>query len=329
MTSFRTIIRQLATAAAVATVATTTAVAQEYPTKPIKIVVGYAPGGTTDIIARIIATRLTATLGQTVMVENRPGAGGNIGADFVAKAAPDGYTLQMGTAGNMTVNPYIYKNMPFDTIKDFQPVSLVATLPNLMVVNPKVPAKTVQEFVAWAKSQPKNKVFFASSGNGNTPHMTAELFNLATGLSMVHVPYKGSGPALTDLIGGTGVQVMFDNMPSAIGHARSGALRAIAVTGPTRVQSEPDIPTVKESGYPDFEVVTWFGLFAPANTPKHIVDRLNREIAEAARTPEIKKRLIELGAEPATNSPSEFAALVKSDRERWAKVVKAGNIQSP
>lgn len=317
---------RLALGLAVATAVPLTAMAQDYPNRPIRIVVGYAPGGTTDIIARILAARLTDTMGQPVLVENRPGAGGNIGADLVAKAAPDGYTLQLGTAGNMTVNPWIYKNMAFDTVKDFQPVSLIATLPNLMVVNPKVPAKTVQEFVTWAKKQP-GKVFFASSGNGNTPHMTAELFNLATGLSMVHVPYKGSGPALTDLIGGTGVQVMFDNMPSAIGHVRNGGLRAIAVTSGKRVESEPNIPTVKESGYPDFEVVTWFGLFAPAGTPGPVVERLHREVVEAVRNPEIRKKLVELGAEPTTNSPSEFAELVKSDKERWGKVVKAANIQ--
>jgi tripartite-type tricarboxylate transporter receptor subunit TctC len=302
------------------------AVADDFPTRPIRIIVGYAPGGTTDIIARIIATRLTQTLGQTVIVENRPGAGGNIGADLVAKAPPDGYTLQLGTAGNMTVNPSLYKNMPFDTVRDFQPISLIASLPNLMVVNPKVPAKTVQEFVAWAKANP-GKVFFASSGIGNTPHMTGELFNLATGLSMVHVPYKGSGPALTDLIGGTGVQVMFDNMPSAIGHVRSGALRGIAVTSPERVKSEPSIPTIRESGYPDFQVVTWFGLFAPAGTPIAVVNRLNREIVEATRTPKINKQLADLGAEATSNSPSDFAALVKADRDRWAKVVKSANIQ--
>jgi tripartite-type tricarboxylate transporter receptor subunit TctC len=228
----------------------------------------------------------------------------------------------------MTVNPSIYSNMRFDTVRDFQPISLIAELPNLMVVNPKVPAKTVKEFVAWAKSQP-GKVFFASSGTGNTPHMTAELFNMAAGLSMVHVPYRGSGPALIDLIGGEGVQVMFDNMPSAIGHVRSGSLRALAVTSPERVPSEPDIPTVRESGYPDFQVVTWFGLFAPAGTPDSVVKRLNREVAEAIRTPEISKRLIELGARPVSNSPEEFRNLVKSEISRWAKVVKAANIQAP
>lgn len=326
MKTIKLITRRLVLACALGIAVSATAMAQEYPTKTIRIIVGYAPGGTTDIIARILAARLTETMGQSVIVENRAGAGGNIGADLVAKAAPDGYTLQLGTAGNMTINPSLYKNMPFDTVRDFQAVSLIAMLPNLMVVNPKVPAKTVQEFVAWAKSHP-GKVFFGSSGIGNTPHMTGELFNLATGLSMIHVPYKGSGPALTDLIGGTGVQVMFDNMPSAIGHVRSGSLRAIAVTSPERVKSEPNIPTVSESGFPDFEVVTWFGLFAPAGTPSAVVDRLNREVADAIRVPKIKKQLNDLGAEPVSNSPAEFSKLVKTDRDRWAKVVKATHIQ--
>lgn len=304
------------------------AAAQTYPNKPIKIIVGYAPGGTTDIIARLIATRLSATLGQSVIVENRPGAGGNLGADAVAKSAPDGYTLQLGTAGNMTINPSIYPNMPFDTVKDFQAISMIAALPNLMVVNPAVPAKTVQEFVAWAKAR-SGKVFFASSGTGNSPHMTAELFNLATGLSMVHVPYRGSGPALVDLIGGQGVQVMFDNMPSAIGFARNGSLRAIAVSGPTRSSAAPELPTVRESGYPDFEVMTWFGLFAPARTPSLVIDRLHKEVVAALRTPELQKQLTELGAQPVGNTPDEFSKVVEADVKRWATVVKAAHIQAP
>lgn len=326
MKSLKSITYRLAFAVGCAMAVPAASLAQVYPTKPVRIVVGYAPGGTTDIIARIIGARLTEKLGQPVIVDNRAGAGGNIGAEMVAKAAPDGLTLMLATAGTMAINPSIYKNMPVDTVRDFAPISLIATLPNLMVVNPKVPARTVPEFVAWAKSQP-GKVFFASSGNGNTPHMTAELFNQVAGLSMVHVPYKGSGSALTDLIGGSGVQVMFDNMPSAIGHARSGALRAIAVTSAKRVEAEPEIPTVSESGYPEFKVVTWFGLVAPAGTPPAIVDRLNREVADAIRSPEIRKRLTELGAEPTTNSPAEFLDLVRSERETWSKVVKSAKIQ--
>ncbi|MDE2606145.1 MAG: tripartite tricarboxylate transporter substrate binding protein [Burkholderiales bacterium] len=319
-------IGRLVAAAGLALLLPAAAQAQDYPSRPIRIVVGYAPGGTTDIIARIIGAQLSKTMHQAVVVDNRPGAGGNIGADLVAKSAPDGYTLMLGTAGTMAVNPWIYKTMPVDTVRDFAPVSLIASLPNLMVVNPQVPAKTVQEFVAWAKARP-GAVFFGSSGTGNTPHLTAELFNLATGLQMVHVPYKGSGPALSDLVGGKGIQVMFDNMPSAIGFARAGTLRALAVTGPKRVASDPDIPTVAESGYPGFNVVTWFGLFAPAGTPPAVVERLNREVAEAVRNPEIAKRLSDLGAEPGTNTPAEFATMVKDARETWGKAVKAAKIQ--
>jgi tripartite-type tricarboxylate transporter receptor subunit TctC len=326
MQSFKSIGSRFAIALGLAIALPAAALAQDYPGKPIRLVVGYSPGGTTDIIARIIGAQLSKTLHQAVVVENRPGAGGNIGADFVAKAAPDGYTLMLGTAGTMAVNPWIYKNMPFDTVHDFAPISLIASLPNLMVVNPKVPARNVQEFVAWAKQHP-GKVFFASSGIGNTPHLTAELFNQTTGLNMIHVPYKGSGPAMTDLVGGK-VQVMFDNMPSAIGHARSGELRALAVTSPKRVSSAPDIPTVAESGYPGFKVVTWFGLFAPAGTPSAVIERLNREVADAVRDPQVHKHLLDLGAEPTSNSPAEFSKLVKDEKETWGKVVKAAKIQA-
>jgi tripartite-type tricarboxylate transporter receptor subunit TctC len=326
MQSFKSIGSRFALALGLAIALPAAALAQDYPGKPIRLVVGYSPGGTTDIIARIIGAQLSKTLHQAVVVENRPGAGGNIGADFVAKAAPDGYTLMLGTAGTMAVNPWIYKNMPFDTVHDFAPISLIASLPNLMVVNPKVPARNVQEFVAWAKQHP-GKVFFASSGIGNTPHLTAELFNQTTGLNMIHVPYKGSGPAMTDLVGGK-VQVMFDNMPSAIGHARSGELRALAVTSPKRVSSAPDIPTVAESGYPGFKVVTWFGLFAPAGTPSAVIERLNREVADAVRDPQVHKHLLDLGAEPTSNSPAEFSKLVKDEKETWGKVVKAAKIQA-
>ena len=298
-----------------------------FPVRPIKIIVGYAPGGTTDILARIIAERFTVSMGQPVYVENIPGAGGNLGAVAVARAAPDGYTLQLGTVGNMTINPSVYKNMPIDTLKAFQPISNIATVPNIMVVNPSVPVKNVKEFVDWAKARP-GQVFFASSGNGNAPHMTGELFNLAAGLEMVHVPYKGSGPALIDLMAGQGVQVMFDNMPSAINFVRSGKLKALAVTGPNRVASEPNLPTIKESGYPDFVVETWFGLFAPAGTPRPIVDKLNAEILAALKNPEIQNRLKDLGAQPAWTSPEDYQKLLESDYKKWAEVAKKAKIEA-
>lgn len=298
-----------------------------YPTRPIKIIVGYAPGGATDIIARIIAERFTNAMGQPVFVENIPGAGGNLGAAAVARAAPDGYTLQLGTMGNMTINPSVYKNMPIDTLKAFQPISNIATVPNIMVVNPDIPVKNVKEFVDWAKARP-GKVFFASSGTGNAPHMTGELFSLAAGLDMVHVPYKGSGPALTDLMAGQGVQVMFDNMPAAINFVRSGKLKALAVTSPNRVPSEPNLPTIKESGYPEFVVETWFGLFAPTGTPRPIVDRLNAEISAALKNPDIQNRLKDLGAQPSWTSPEDYQRLLESDYKKWADVAKKAKIEA-
>jgi len=299
--------------------------APAFPHKPIHIVVGYAPGGTTDIIARLIAQPLAAELGQAVIVDNRPGAGGNIGAEYVARSSADGYTLELGTAGNMTVNPSIYKHLKFDTIWDFQPISLIATVPNLMVINRNVPAKTVREFVAWVKKQP-GKVFFASSGTGNTPHMTGELFNIASGLSMEHVPYKGSGPALSAVVGGQGPVVTFDNMPSAIGLVHSHQLRALAVTSTKRQKSDPEIPTIGEAGYPKAEVTTWFGLFAPAHTPDAIVKKLNSAIVKIVATPKVSQQLAKLGANPETDTPEQFAKLVKTDKVRWAKVVEVAHI---
>ena len=297
----------------------------DYPKRPLKIIVGYAPGGTTDIIARLIAPGMSEMLGQPVVVENRPGAGGNLGASVVAAAPADGYTLMMGTAGNMTVNPWIY-DLKFDTVKDFAPISLVAAVPNMMVVHPAVPARTVQEFIAWARTQP-GKVFFASSGTGNTPHMTGELFNLKTGLKLVHVPYKGSGPALTDLMAGQGVHVFFDNMPSAIGYVRSGMLRALATTGPRRSPVLPELPTLQESGLKDFDVQGWFGVFAPAKTPAAIVARLHQAVLAAIARPATRKSLDDLGAIVVGNDPAAFARIVEAETKVWGDVVKSADIK--
>ncbi|GGG41775.1 hypothetical protein GCM10010964_31620 [Caldovatus sediminis] len=297
-----------------------------WPTRPIRIVVGYPPGGTTDILARLLAERLHPALGQPVVVENRSGAAGNIGAEAVAKSPPDGHTLQMGTAGNMTINPSVYANMPIDTVRDFQAISMVAQVPNVMVVHPSVPARTVREFIDWAKARP-GQVFFGSSGTGNSPHLSGELFAQRAGLQLVHVPYRGSGPALAALVAAQGVQVMWDNLPSAIGHIRDGRLRALAVTGPQRAVALPDLPTMREAGLPDYEVVAWFGLFAPAGTPRPIVDRLHRETVAALRTAEMRERIIQLGAEPVGNTPEEFAAIVVRDIEKWRPVVRAAGVR--
>ncbi|MDQ2780810.1 MAG: tripartite tricarboxylate transporter substrate binding protein [Pseudomonadota bacterium] len=297
-----------------------------YPNHTVKINVGYAPGGTTDIMARLIAPGMAESLGQTVIVENRPGAGGNLASDLTANAAPDGYTLMMGTAGSMTVNPWIYNTMKSDTVKDFTPISMVSAVSNVMVVPAALPVRTVAEFVAWAKARP-GKVFFASSGIGNTPHLTGEMFNLRTGLKLIHVPYKGSGPALADLVGGQGVQVMFDNLPSAIGHVRSGALRALAVTGPERSQSLPDVPTMEQAGYKDFVVQGWFGMFAPARTPAPIIAKVHTAILAALAKPDVRKRFEDLGATLVGNDPGAFAKTVETERANWGEIVKAAGIK--
>ena len=256
------------------------ACAQTYPTKPIQMIVPFPPGGTTDIFARLIGQKLSEALGQQVVIDNRGGAGGNIGANAVAKADPDGHTLVMGTVGTHAINPSLYVKMPHDVLRDFEPVAFVAGVPNVMVVNPTaVKAKTVQEFIQEAKAAP-GKFSFASSGNGTSIHLSGELFKQMTGVNIVHVPYRGSGPAVNDLVAGQ-VHLMFDNLPSSIQQIRAGNLRALAVTSAQRSPALPDVPTVAESGLPGFEASSWFAIFAPAKTPKPIVDKLNAEVLKA------------------------------------------------
>ena len=302
------------------------AVAQDYPTKPVRIIVPYPPGGTTDILARLISAKLSESLKQQFIVENKPGAGGNLGTEAVARAAPDGHTLVMGTAGNMTVNPATNASMPVDVVKDLAPIIMVAQVSNVLAVHPSVPAKTVPEFIAWVKSKPK-QVFYASSGAANTPHMSGELFNIAAGLDMTAVHYKGSGPALQDLLAGQGVLVMFDNMPSVIGHIQSGALRGIAVTAAKRSATMPDLPTVDEAGLKGYAVVSWFGLLAPAKTPAAIIDKLNKEVVTAMSGPAMAKQLLEMGAEPVLNNPIEFSARMAAEIEMWRGVAAKANIK--
>jgi tripartite-type tricarboxylate transporter receptor subunit TctC len=292
-----------------------------YPSRPVRLIVPFAPGGTTDIFARLVGEKLSQSFGQQFIIENRGGAGGNIGTDAVAKADPDGYTLVMGTVGTHAINPSLYAKMPYDALSDFAPVAFVAGVPNLMVVSPKkVKATNVQEFIAEAKAA-AGKMTMASSGNGTSIHLSGELFKQMTGIEMPHVPYRGSGPAVNDLIGGQ-VDVMFDNLPSSIEQVRSGNLRALAVTSSKRSPAIPDKPTLAEAGLPGFEASSWFALFAPKGTPPEITSKLNQEVRKALETPELQKRFADLGGEIKPMSPDELMAYVKAEHEKWAKVVK-------
>nr|WP_145551044.1 tripartite tricarboxylate transporter substrate binding protein [Variovorax boronicumulans] len=299
-----------------------------WPNKPIRMVVPFAPGGTTDILARAVAVELTKSLGQPVVVDNKAGAGGNIGADIVAKAAPDGYTILMGTVGTHAINKWLYDKMPYDPVKDFAPISLVAGVPNVMVVNADkaraLKIHNVQDFIAYAKANP-GKLNMASSGNGTSIHMAGELFKTMTGAYMVHFPYKGSGPALMDMVGGN-MDVMFDNLPSALQQIKAGKLTALAVTSAQRSAALPDVPTVEQAGGPalkGFEASSWFGLLAPAGTPPEIVNRIQQDVAKAIKTPEVSERLLAQGAIPSGNTPQQFAALIAAELKKWQPVVKA------
>ena len=291
--------------------------AQTYPNKPIRLVVTFPSGGAPDILARLFSEK--AQLGQPVVVDNKPGAGGNIGADFVAKSAGDGYTLVLGTVGTHSINGSLYEKMPYDMVKNFSPVSLIASAPNLLVVNNNVPAKTVPEFVAYLKANP-DKLSFGSPGVGTSVHVSGELFKSMTGTTMTHVPYKGRQFAIPDLVGGS-IQLMFDNMPSALPMAREGKIRALAVTTAKRSSAAPEIPTIAES-IPGFEATTWFAMFAPAGTPKPVVERLNAEVLRVFRLPEVAERLKTLGLEAVLSSPEELAAYQASEIAKWTKVVK-------
>ena len=310
----------LLAALALAVAAPFTAYAQAYPAKPITVIVPFAAGGTTDILARVIGQALNKELGQSVIVDNRAGAGGNIGAQLAAKAAPDGYTLFMGTVGTHAINQSLYKKMPFDPVKDFAPLTRVAMVPNLLVAHPSKPYKTVKELIAYAKANP-GKVNFGSSGSGSSIHLSGELFNALAKVDMVHVPYKGSAPAVSDLIGGQ-IDIMFDNMPSAIQHVRAGKLRPLAVTTARRAPELPEVPTIAEAGVPGYEATSWFGMFAPAGTPAPVVARLNGALVKVLADPEVKKKLAEQGAEPYSEKPEQFAEFIRKETAKWSKVVK-------
>ena len=293
----------------------------QYPNKPIKMVVPFTAGGTTDILARAVAAELQKALGQSVIVENKAGAGGNIGADFVAKSPPDGYTLLMGTVGTHAINVTLYPKMPYDAVKDFVPVSLVAGVPNVLVAAPSFAANSVKELIDAAKKSP-DAVTFASSGSGTSIHLSGELFKQLAGVQMTHVPYKGSSAALPDVMSGQ-VNVMFDNAPSVMQHIKGGKLKAIAVTSGKRSPALPNVPTIAEAGVAGFEATSWFGVLAPAGTPKDVIDKLSQSIAKSLQTPEMKERLAGQGAEAVGNTSEQFAAHIKTEIDKWAKVVKA------
>ena len=295
-----------------------------YPARTVRVIVPSAPGGGTDISARILAPQLTQQLGQQFVVENRAGAGTMIGGEAVARAAPDGYTLLMGIS-TLAINPAMYKKVPYDALKDLAPISQAVSLSNVLVVHPSLPAKSVKEFVALVKPRP-GQVNFASAGVGTSPHLSMELFLVMTGVKMLHVPYKGSGPGVTDLIAGH-VPVMMPNMLSAQPHIKSGRLRALGVTGSKRAPGAEDIPTIAEAGVPGYEAVQWYGLLAPAGTPRDIITRLHGATVKALQNPEVRQRLLNDGAEPVGSSPEEFAAYLRSETAKWAKVIQAAGIK--
>ncbi|MBD8725595.1 MAG: tripartite tricarboxylate transporter substrate binding protein [Massilia sp.] len=294
--------------------------AQAFPTKAITIIVPFSAGGTTDILARVLGQFISKDLGQPVIIDNRAGAGGNIGTQLVARAAPDGYTILMGTVGTHAINQSLYPKLAFDPIKDFAPLTRVALVPNLLVANPAQPFKTVKELMAYAKANP-GKVTFGSSGSGTSIHLSGELFKQMAGVDIQHVAYKGSAPAVNDLLGNH-IAIMFDNMPSAISHVKAGKLRPLAVTTAQRSPALPDVPTIAEAGVPGYEATSWFGLLAPAKTPAPVVARLNTSILKALADPDVKKKLLEQGAEPAGETPAQFAAFIASETVKWGKIVK-------
>ena len=307
----------------IAALAPGAAVAQTYPVKPIRIIVSVAAGGGVDATARIVGQQFTQAWGQPVVIENRPGAGGTIAAEAIARAAPDGYSLLMASSGHAST-PSLYK-LPYDAIADFAPVTIVAVAPSVLVVHPSVPVKTVKDLIAFAKAHP-NELLFASSGNGSPAHMGLELLKLNTGVKMVHVPYKGTAPSITDLLAGR-VSATASSVVSTMPHVRMGRLRALAVTSGKRSLGVPEIPTVAEAGIPGFANDVWYALFAPAGTPRSVVTRLHEEIATSIAQPALRERMLAAGLEPLGNSPDEFAAYLRAEVAKWAKVIKAAGVR--
>jgi len=317
--------RELLCAGALGAFAPLSPLARAQSAKPLRLVVPFTPGGSTDILARALAPKLQQALGQTVVVDNRPGAGGSIGAGEVAKAEPDGNTLLMGHIGTLAINPSIYPKLPYDPLTSFVPVAWVARVPNVLVVNAKAPSTTLKEFVERARANP-GRLSYSSGGNGSAAHITFEYLKLRAKIYVIHIPYRGAAPALADVIAGQ-VDAIFTGAPALLPHVKSGRLRALAVSSPQRIAALPDVPTVAESGYPDFEADQWYGVVAPAGTPAERVNRLNAEINKALALPDVMQQLAVEGAVPAPGTPRAFGDLIAREIPRWAEVVKAGNVK--
>jgi len=295
--------------------------AQAYPSRPVKLVVPFPPGGSLDITGRLIAQRLSEMWGQAVVVENKPGAGGNIGADFVAKSPSDGYTILLGALSTHAVNPNLYAKMPYDAVKDFAPITLIAITPNVLVVNAATPVNNVKEFIAWTKANP-GKLAFGSGSNGSAGHLAGELYKVETGTDAVHIPFKGGAPATQALLAGD-TQFMFDNLANAMAQVKAGKLKALAVTTAQRSPLVPELPTMAEAGLPGFDISTWYGLFAPAGTPAAIVGKWNADVTKILTTPDVRAKLIADGAEPAPDTPEQFAQMISRELAKYARIIKA------
>jgi len=313
------------TSVLLAMLAAASAAAQQYPTKPIRIIVAYTPAGTTDILARAVGQKMTEAWGQAVIVDNRPGANGNIGTEIAARATPDGYSILMAAAATHSINNTLYPKLTWDAVKDFAPISLVALVPNILVVNNGLPVKSVKELIAYAKANP-GKLTHGSPGNGSTSHLSMELFKSLTGTQMVHVPYKGSAAVLTDVMAGQ-ISLTMDNIPVYLPFAKAGKIRALAVGSSKRTAAAPELPTAEEAGVPGLVAVSWFGLVAPARTPKPIVDKLWRETARILKVPDVSKRIADLGAEPVGSTPQEYAAFIQSEIKKWRKVIQDAGVR--
>jgi tripartite-type tricarboxylate transporter receptor subunit TctC len=297
------------------------AFAQGYPSKPIRFVVPYPPGGPLDTIARLLGQKVSEGVNQPVIVENKPGAGGNIGADFVAKSLADGHTILMGAVATHAINPTLYAKIPYDPVRDFAPITQVASTPNVLVVNPSLPVTSVAELITHAKANP-GKLNFGSGSTGSAGHLAGELFNSMAGVQMAHIPYKGAAPAMQDLIGGQ-IHLMFDNLASSLAQVRAGRVKALAVTTAKRSTLAPELPTIAESGLAGFDISTWFGIFAPAGTPREAIARLHAEFTRALATPDVREKMLNMGAEPVGNTPAEFATFIRAEAEKYARVIKA------